>query len=138
RYYNLFESEPGIRELLTKEQRNELRDQVKTAIWIEIGTYDQQKKHKKPKLNRRIAGIAASMAIFTACAAGLVTAYYLKQQPDKKIQKDVSQTFREHRMISLPDGTSVIVSAGSKLKYPSTFNEFSTREVFLEGKAFFD
>jgi len=39
--------------------------------------------------------------------------------------------------LKLADGTQVWLNAGSSLKYPVSFNG-STREVFLEGEAFFD
>ncbi|CAM4285657.1 FecR family protein [Zobellia roscoffensis] len=46
------------------------------------------------------------------------------------------QTFK----IRLSDGTSVWLNAGSKLKFPTSFNNDSltTRTVFLEGEGFFD
>ncbi|MGW8315483.1 MAG: FecR family protein, partial [Bacteroidales bacterium] len=39
--------------------------------------------------------------------------------------------------LKLADGTQVWLNAGSSLKYPVTFND-STREVFLEGEAYFE
>lgn len=40
-------------------------------------------------------------------------------------------------VITLPDGTKVSLNAGSRLIYPETFDS-NTREVFLQGEAFFD
>lgn len=45
---------------------------------------------------------------------------------------------KENRIIFLPDGSRVILSAGSKLNYPSSFDGMDKREVFLDGEAFFD
>ena len=42
-----------------------------------------------------------------------------------------------HTKVALPDGTSVIINAGSSLSYTSEFNKVS-RDVFLEGEAYFD
>jgi hypothetical protein len=39
--------------------------------------------------------------------------------------------------VVLADGTSVNLNAGSVFKYPSNFDERSTREVLLEGEAYF-
>lgn len=39
--------------------------------------------------------------------------------------------------VTLPDGTRVILNAGSTLKYPGTFGQ-NTREVTLEGEAYFE
>jgi ferric-dicitrate binding protein FerR (iron transport regulator) len=44
----------------------------------------------------------------------------------------------ENRVIFLPDGSTVILSPGSKLNYPSSFDGMQKREVFLDGQAFFD
>lgn len=41
------------------------------------------------------------------------------------------------RHIVLPDGSSVVLHAGSKLQYPASFN-VQTREVTLTGEAYFD
>ena len=41
------------------------------------------------------------------------------------------------RYLSLPDGSSVVLHAGSKLLYPSEFGK-DTREVTLQGEAYFD
>lgn len=38
--------------------------------------------------------------------------------------------------MTLPDGTKVVLNASSKLKFPEKFNK--TREVYLDGEAFFD
>jgi len=38
----------------------------------------------------------------------------------------------------LPDGSTVILSFGSKLDYPSSFEGLPRREVYLTGQAFFD
>jgi ferric-dicitrate binding protein FerR (iron transport regulator) len=40
-------------------------------------------------------------------------------------------------MVMLPDGSHVYLNAGTRLKYPDHFSD-STREVYLEGEAFFE
>lgn len=44
----------------------------------------------------------------------------------------------ENSMMKLPDGSTVILEKGSKLTLLPAFNKGKTREVTLEGKAFFD
>ncbi|TCC98163.1 FecR family protein [Pedobacter psychroterrae] len=44
----------------------------------------------------------------------------------------------ENKMVKLPDGSIVILEKGSKLTLLQAFNKKYTREVELEGKAFFD
>ncbi|SMC98193.1 FecR family protein [Pedobacter nyackensis] len=40
--------------------------------------------------------------------------------------------------ISLPDGTNVWVNAGSKIRFPSNFENLSERRVYLSGEAYFE
>ncbi|WP_020531277.1 FecR family protein [Flexithrix dorotheae] len=40
--------------------------------------------------------------------------------------------------LTLKDKTRVNINAGSKIEFPENFNENPTREVYLEGEAFFD
>lgn len=44
---------------------------------------------------------------------------------------------QKNTAVTLADGTTVWISANSKIRYPETFND-NVREVFLEGMAFFD
>ncbi|NJO88288.1 MAG: FecR domain-containing protein [Chloroflexia bacterium] len=50
---------------------------------------------------------------------------------------EVSVSLGEKTKITLPDGSIVHLNSGSKLHYPKQFNEQS-RDVYLEGEAFFD
>ncbi len=64
----------------------------------------------------------------------LVAVYYLLPQKDGlNIDTLTGQT----KDVTLPDGSIVTLSAQSRLSYPKEFSP-SVREVFLEGKAFFD
>lgn len=49
----------------------------------------------------------------------------------------VSSGIQNMESITLPDGTSVQMGPGSRLTYPARFTE-TTREVVLDGQAFFD
>lgn len=49
----------------------------------------------------------------------------------------VSTAYREQQTVSLPDGSVVIVNANSRLSYHEVWEEDKTREVWLEGEAYF-
>jgi ferric-dicitrate binding protein FerR (iron transport regulator) len=49
----------------------------------------------------------------------------------------VSTPLGSQSTIQLPDGSRVVMNAGSQLKYPQNFNS-GTRQVYLEGEAFFN
>ncbi len=44
----------------------------------------------------------------------------------------------EHQYVKLPDGSMVLLNAGSYLDYPTSFDNYPTREVTLLGEAYFD
>jgi len=48
-----------------------------------------------------------------------------------------AQTYQGKQFIHLPDGSTVILNAGSELRYDSTFG-IESRDVMLTGEAFFD
>jgi len=54
------------------------------------------------------------------------------------VSKSNSAASKTNDLIQLPDGSTVILSAGSQLKYAGSFDGKPIREVFLTGKAFFD
>lgn len=80
-----------------------------------------------------IIAIAASVAILI----GLFL--YLPNNQSKQIARISIQTehLTEVQSIPIPDGTKVDVNLKSTLEYPEIFNK-DTREVKLNGKAFFD
>jgi len=73
---------------------------------------------------------------------GFIAAYGIKhfttvkQQPDLVYQETVNPNGQRAKVL-LPDGSHVYLGAGSKLSYPGQFAD-STREVRLEGEAFFE
>jgi ferric-dicitrate binding protein FerR (iron transport regulator) len=135
-YYNLFQHEPDILNTLSTEEREKLRKDIKDAIWSDVPR-DIHPVEKGALLSRRLIKVAAA-AIFIAFVTGL---FFLS---DKLPQKQVSVTGVPaalppgNRVIFLADGSSVILSPGSKLSYPSSFEGMEKREVFLTGQAFFD
>ena len=86
-------------------------------------------------------GIAASLLIFLA--AGF---YFLK--PDKIAPRlteqnsapdfnNISNTTAASRRVILPDGSIVVMSPESRIRFPNG-TEAPSRELFLEGEAYFD
>ncbi len=67
----------------------------------------------------------------------IISAYYLlvpSQAPD---MHDVVVSFGQQKEITLPDGSRLILDAGSHFRYPDQF-EKTKREVILNGEAYFD
>lgn len=86
------------------------------------------------------------IALAVVCLAGLVSWWMLRSEP-KAIQPDLVKTptwqtqvtkVAEKRKLSLPDGSTVWLNAGSSLRYDEASLANGERQVFLEGEAFFD
>lgn len=93
---------------------------------------------KKSPVRRYWYTIAASILLVFAAAA-----WYMQQgKPNAPAEKvaAVSTPKPQNAMrqtIHLPDGSTVVLNANSRLNYPPSFSG-ATREVFLSGEAFFD
>jgi transmembrane sensor len=131
-YYNLFEFEPDVIELFKGEEQL-IKDQISEGIkqGIELHT-----RTKTPRIFN-IKYISAAAAV----VAGILITYtilFYQPQTQQQIAKVVTMKKNDNRLIHLPDGSIAIVMKGSKLTYPSSFDGFNKREVYLEGEAYFD
>ena len=85
-----------------------------------------------------IAIIAYSVAFFLHRKAGTDKSAIIAQQQTTTIEsKPFTKNFTDHQTIKLPDGSTVVLNAGSKISYPASFLG-NTREVTLTGEAYFD
>ncbi|MEP6595095.1 MAG: FecR domain-containing protein [Ginsengibacter sp.] len=151
-YYNLFDNEPDVIDILTTEKKNEIKNEIKENIWDNISK-DEQPYQKIRFINRRFIKMTAVAATFLGFTISLVflfnglskkraPASLAVQQPSGLLKKQVAGNpiaqHKENRVLFLPDGSTVTLSPGSKLNYPSSFDGMKKREVFLYGQAFFD
>jgi len=75
-----------------------------------------------------------------AFALGSLSLYFLNKSENSKlssIYNTIIVPYGERSQISLYDGTKVWLNSGTKLRYPVVFGR-NTREVFIEGEAYFD
>jgi transmembrane sensor len=150
-YYNLFQNEPDGVEILSTEEKNEVKNQIQEKIRNDISR-SEQLYQKVRFINRRFTKVAAA-AIFIGFIIGLfflfnglsrkpVPIRMALQQTDRPSTKqghvNLAAQRKENRVLFLPDGSSVTLSPGSRLNYPSSFDGMKKREVFLYGQAFFD
>lgn len=134
-YYKLFDRESDVLLLLNKQQQEELKQQIKTNIGDDINLREEQKSIKSVR-KMWLSRFSVAAVLLILLSTGL---YYFKY-PDKKTTSLISRAddTKPHRLIRLADGSTIIISAGSKLNYPSSFDGLSKREVYLEGEAYFD
>jgi transmembrane sensor len=81
---------------------------------------------------------AAAILVAILCAGVmyfLLTPKKLADRPKYNYSAAISQS--EHKLIKLPDGSSVLLNNNSTLDFPSQFTQ-TNREVILNGEAYFD
>lgn len=65
-----------------------------------------------------------------------VLAFWVLYNPIQFI--DTSTAYSEQRLITLPDGSSVILNGNSSIRFKESWNRKENREVWMEGEGFFD
>lgn len=134
-YYNLFEASPDMEALVAGEKKEEISSGIKENIWKNIHAKEQARE-KRILLNRRIIRVTAAAVFISICITAIFFAGGTSQKNPAPISFHNQQ--KENCLIHLPDGSTVIVNAGGKLKFPPSFRGLEKREVYLEGEAFFD
>ncbi|MEJ7831149.1 MAG: FecR domain-containing protein [Segetibacter sp.] len=140
-YYNLFDEESDAMALLDENQKDRLKSDIHASIWNNIKSNKYRTKKTKI-INAGMVKMAAAFLLPIAIVSIVLvlTRQSVVQTEDRVQINNIIQfnKHKEHQMLFLPDGSTVIISAGSKLKYPSSFDSMMKREVYLEGQAFFD
>lgn len=151
-YYNLFQNESDIIDTLSTEKKNEIKSEIQEKIWDNISE-DEQPYQKIRFINRKFIKMTAAVAIFIGFIVSLfflfnglsekrgMATLALERSVEpltKKVAANVPVQYKENSVLFLPDGSTVTLSPGSRLNYPSSFDGMEKREVFLYGQAFFD
>lgn len=124
RFFESFSSRPNL--------LNTLPDEVQEALKTRIHSGIMNKLASKKKRSFSFSQIAAAAILCIAFASLFL---YLINAPQNQ---EVTLTNGQQRQIVLEDGTKVTLNASSKIIYPTSFKDSSTREVTLIGEAFFD
>ncbi|HEY8659514.1 MAG TPA: hypothetical protein VIL78_10780, partial [Hanamia sp.] len=74
-YYNLFQNEPDVLDMLSIEEKNEFKNEIKGNIWNNISK-EEQSSAKIRFINKRIIKVAAA-AIFIGIISSLFFFYNL-------------------------------------------------------------
>ncbi|GAA0885073.1 MULTISPECIES: FecR family protein [Sphingobacterium] len=125
RFFDSFSSRPNLIKTLPDHVQKALKARIHGRI-IKKLTRRNQKTFNFPR-------IAAAAAIL--CIAFTSLYLYKIAQPNNR---EITLTNGQQQRIVLEDGTKVTLNASSKIIYPASFKDSSTREVTLIGEAFFD
>lgn len=76
---------------------------------------------------------AATLALLLAIPASLKIGYDLHKAPAPVAWNELTVPISQTREVTLPDGTSLVLNAGSRVTWPEAFIG-SQREIFLDGE----
>lgn len=127
-YYQSFESKQDTTSTMTEAERLVLSEEIRQGI---------STRPREIRRQPRWMGLWKYAAAMLILAVGL---FYLNRQetPVKIATTPERKTSRPaNNFVQLPDGSTAILSPGSKLDYPKVFNVRGNREVHLHGEAFF-
>ena len=105
-------------------------EETKAAMWEYIRAHRHAEAVKRPTTAWwRTWQAAASLVLVVAL--GLLAGYWLRGPAE------VTTAFGETRRVALPDGSLVTLNGNTTLRYGRRWRGSETREVWLEGEAFF-
>lgn len=137
KHYNLFESEQDVFDSLTRNQKDDIRNEVESRIWDEILADEISLKEVSSSNYKRLVSIVSVAAVLLLIIS--FGAYFFQTEPVKQTNVISRLTdVKQNRLIQLPDGSTVILRPGARLNYPSSFDGLAQREVYLDGQAYFD
>ena len=134
-YYNLFQNEPDILDSLDAYKKNQFKNEIKGNVWDSI-INTESPEHSIRRSRTRTIWMAAAAVIILILTMRIF--FNDGTSAVKELPENVAVKHPENRLIFLADGSKVVLNAGSRLNYPSSFDGKETREVYLEGQAFFD
>ena len=85
--------------------------------------------NKRIRDRRMIRRIAASITLIAIAASVFISV--------RSRKVEISTAYGESRTVSLPDNSKVTLNSNSKVSYSTSLLSGSSREVFLEGEAYF-
>ncbi|MFD1003492.1 FecR family protein [Ohtaekwangia kribbensis] len=83
-------------------------------------------------------GKAVALASCILVGIAGVGYYIVSPQTRSESIAELPQKVETHQIVKLPDGSVVVLNAGSSLEFPETFKGKKNREVTLRGEGYFD
>lgn len=139
---------PGSGNIPTSKKLANLQEDKKRLARIierasKVRTDENSMVEKSSKGSHAIRQFSAVFLKYAALIIVIITCTLFITKNNNHVQpgieKDIEVTAENgsRKRVMLPDGSTVLLNAGSKLQYPAKFND-NTREVTMLGEAFFD
>ncbi len=149
-FMNWLEADEGNRRLFSEYQaiwniekvRRELTEAAEMEDWYRLRRKTETMDKPVIKMNTGKNGHAGRwLQVAAIFVAGFAFSWFVfKALPgfDKAtaVYNEIVTPMGSRSTVKLPDGSKIILNAGSKLRYPQAFDQ-NRREVYLEGEAFF-
>lgn len=115
---------PGVEEREVEEEIKKLRQTISDNETAQAAS--------RRKRLLRLLGVTAVLAVIIFGAVF----YSSTSQPGEKVVASFSTADGEHKQVSLPDGSMVILNSRTTISYGDRYNQ-RNRQVMLNGEAFF-
>jgi transmembrane sensor len=111
------------------------------TMWHNIQENIKERMPMKVVPRRWVWQVAAALVMLAM--AGGAWLYFKKEAPsvfgDKNaLVKEVKTEYQQRKQLTLPDGSVVTLNANTKIKVSDNWSDDKTREVWLDGEAFFE
>lgn len=112
-----------------KADRETVDDQTRDSVWSAIQAKASSTRILTMSRRRWLTAAAAVLVLVSG-------AIFLKLG---SVKNEVIQTaYGEQKTVTLPDNSTVVLNAASRIEYKNEWRSGSPREVWVEGEAFFD
>ncbi|WP_207424345.1 FecR family protein [Desertivirga brevis] len=130
-YYNLYQAQQAPDAIVDTV----IGDTIYTRLSSQL---DQEERKVRQFKLRQIYFQVASAAAVLIMVSYFAFQYRFQQSSVKPVEIAARTASSENYLVQLPDGSTVILSNGSTLKYAPTLADDTSRDVYLTGKGFFD
>ncbi len=134
-YYRSFEVKPDVTDSMSERELEQLKEAIRREILPGKREWPQPARTSIWVQWRRFAAAAVALLI---CATFIFRHFRDTLQTETAVQPAVTPAPGTNNLVQLPDGSVVILSPGSTLDFPDTFDGLAKREVVLRGEAYFD
>jgi ferric-dicitrate binding protein FerR (iron transport regulator) len=113
------------------------RQAIKVAMFEEIEAKITGLQKSRPGVHRRLS-VGSPLLKIAASIAVILTISFLWWQLAGDEKMEFHTAYGEHLRVVLPDSSTVLLNGNSVLRYAREWNQRDSREVWVEGEAFFD
>ena len=136
-YYKAFEINPDVLDTMHERQQNEIGAEIKEGLDLQLAFQERIADKRRNLRSITKWAVAASLAALVLASMFFIGKNRQILAPVSVVEKE-PEVAKKNNLVQLPDGSTVILSADSKIDYPTSFDKEDKRVVYLIGEAYFD